>query len=217
MKLNRTVVDEVYNKLKEDIINLKIELGTRINIQQISKNYDISQTPVREALSRLVRDGLILYKSRRGYYVIQISCKDLKEIYDLRKMIECYALEKGIKNIDKNKLKEILKKEIKMQKEPLLPKKPPEFCILDKELHMTIVNSLLSGRIKKIYSRIYPIATISQQLDPSYEKSVNEHVLLIEEILEGNTKKAKNTLEKHIENCKIDNIKFLKSTKKRKL
>ena len=137
----------------------------------------------------------------------------MEEIYDFRKMIECYALDKGIKNIDKNKLKEILKKGRKMQKEPLQPKKPREFCILDRELHMTIVNSCLNGIMNKMYSRIYPLVSISQQLDPLYERSMNEHILLIKEILEGNTKKAKKTLEKHIENCKNDGMRFLESTK----
>lgn len=217
MKMNRTVVDNVYNKLKEDIVNLKIELGTRINIKKISEDFSISQTPIREALSRLVKDGLVVYESRKGYYIIQITCKDLEEIYDLRKMIECYALEKGIKNIDKSKLKEILKKGIKIQKKPLEPKKPHEFCIIDRELHTTIVNSCLSQSMNKMYSQIYPLVSISQQLDPLYERSMNEHILLIEEILEGNMKKAKKTLEKHIENCKTDGMKFLKSTKQKKL
>ena len=115
MKINRTVVDNAYSKLKEDIINLKIELGTRINIQKIAEDFSVSQTPIREALSRLVKDGLVIYKPRKGYYIIQITVKDLEEIYDLRKMIECYALDRGIKNIDQDKLKEILQKGIEMQ------------------------------------------------------------------------------------------------------
>jgi len=132
-------------------------------------------------------------------------------------MIECYALEKGIKNIDKSKLKEILKKGIKMQKEPLEPRKPYKFCIIDRELHMAIVNSCLSQSMNKMYSQIYPLVSISQQLDPLYERSMNEHILLIEEILEGNIKNAKKALEKHIENCKVDGMKFFKRTKPGKL
>ena len=213
MKINRTVVDNVYYKLKEDIINFKIKLGTRINIQKISEDFGISQTPTREALARLAKDGLIAYKPRKGYYVIQITYKDLGEIYDLRKMVECYALEKGIKNIDKSKLKEILKEGIKIQKKPLEPEKPLEFCKADRELHMAIVNSCKNGKIYKIYLQLYPLVSISQQLDPSYERSMNEHILLIEEILKGNIKKAKKILENHIENCKIDGLKFFRKQK----
>ena len=213
MKINQTIVDKIYDKLKENIINLKIELGQRIYIKKISEDFDISQTPIREALNRLVKDGLIVYKPRKGYHVFQITCEVLEEIYDLRRMIECYALEKGIKNIDQNKLKEILQKGIEMQKEPLRPKKPLEYCILDEELHMTIVNSCLNGMVHKMYLHIYPFVAISQQLDPSYERSMDEHISLIKEKLEGNIKKAKKDLEKHIENCKEDGIKFLKNQK----
>jgi len=211
--INQTIVDKIYDKLKEDIINLEIKLGKRIYIQKISEDFDISQTPIREALNRLVKDGLIVYKPRKGYYVTQLTCEDMEEIYDFRKMIECYALEKGIKNINKDKLKEILKKGIEMQKEPLQPKKPLTFCTLDRELHITIVTSCLNGMIHKMYLQVYPLVSISQQLDPLYERSMNEHILLIKEILEGNVKKAKEILEKHIENCKNDGMKFFKKHK----
>jgi len=213
MKINRTIVDNVYIKLKEDIINLKIELGTRINIQKIAEDFNISQTPIREALSRLVKDGLVIYNPRKGYYVIQLTAKDLEEIYDLRKMIECYALERGIKNTDQDKLKEILQKGIEMQKKPLKPKKPLEFCIADRELHMAIVNSCKNRKIHETYLQLYPLVSISQQLDPLYKRSMSEHVLLIKEILKGNIEKAKDVLEKHLENCKNDGVKILKTTK----
>ncbi len=48
-----------------------------------------------------------------------------------------------------------------------------EFCIIDRELHTIIVNSLLGGSINKMYSQIYPLISISQQLDPLYERSMS--------------------------------------------
>jgi len=209
MNLNKTVVDNIYNKFKENIINLEIELGSRINIQKISEEFCISHIAIREALGRLVNEGLVLYKPRKGYYIIQLTCIDLEEIYDLRKMIECYALKKGMEKIDKSKLKELLDMGIKMQKEPLEPKKPAKFCSLDKELHMVIVKSCLSLSMNRIYSQIYPLVSISQQLDPLYKRSMREHIVLIKEILKGNKSKAKDILEKHIEHCKNDGIKSL--------
>jgi len=66
MKINKTIVDNVYNKLMEDKTHLKIEPGARIDIPKISIDFDVSQTPIREALGRLVKDGLVVYKSRKG-------------------------------------------------------------------------------------------------------------------------------------------------------
>ena len=66
MKISNTIVDNVYNKLMEDITHLKIKSGTRIDIPKISINFGVSQTPIREALGRLVKDGLVVCKSRKG-------------------------------------------------------------------------------------------------------------------------------------------------------
>ena len=75
---------------------------------------------------------------------------------------------------------------------------------------MIIVNASKSGKIYKMYLQLYPLVSISQQLDPLYKRSMSEHVLLIKEMLKGNTKKAKNILEKHLVNCRNDSIKFLR-------
>jgi len=93
MPINQTIVGKIYTELKEKIINQQIKLNQRISIKEIAKDFGISQTPIREALNRLIKDELVEYKLRRGYYVIRLSCKDLEEIYDLRKLIEVYALE----------------------------------------------------------------------------------------------------------------------------
>lgn len=81
MTMNQTIADKIYNKLKEDItITVKIKLGQRVNIKKISEDFGISQIPIRETLNRLVKDNLIVYKPRRGYYVIKLSYKDMEEI-----------------------------------------------------------------------------------------------------------------------------------------
>lgn len=217
MLLNQTVVDKIYNKLKEDITKIQIKLGERIDIKKVSEYFGVSQTPIREVLNRLVKDGLVLYKSRKGYYFIQITYRDLEEIYDLRTILECYALRSGIKNIDKNNLRKLLKKIIALKEKPLQSKKPPEFCTLDRELHMTLIKSCLNGLIYRTYSQTYNLISISQQINPLYERSTNEHILLINEILKENLEKAIEILDKHIESSKIDGLKFFKRAEKEKL
>lgn len=94
MTMNQTIADKIYNKLKENItITSKIKLGQRVNIKKISEDFGISQIPIREALNRLVKDDLIIYKPRRGYYVIKLFYKDMEEIYKLREYFECLAIE----------------------------------------------------------------------------------------------------------------------------
>jgi len=212
MPINQTIVGKIYTELKEKIINQQIKLNQRISIKEIAKDFGISQTPIREALNRLIKDELVEYKLRRGYYVIRLSCKDLEEIYDLRKLIEVYALEQGMmrETIDKDLFQKYLQDSIEMQKEAIEPKKPLKYCIADRELHLSIVKSSLNEKLYKIYMRMYPFVSISQQLDPLYERSLNEHILLIKAILDKNILEAKKILKTHINNCKCDGIESLK-------
>lgn len=212
MPINQTIVGKIYTELKEKIINQQIKLNQRISIKEIAEDFGISQTPIREALNRLIKDELVEYKLRRGYYVIRLSCKDLEEIYDLRKLIEVYALEQGMmrETIDKDLFQKYLQDSIEMQKEAIEPKKPLKYCIADRELHLSIVKSSLNEKLYKIYMRMYPFVSISQQLDPLYERSLNEHILLIKAILDKNILEAKKILKTHINNCKCDGIESLK-------
>ena len=61
----------------------------------------------------------------------------------------------------------------------------------------------------ELYLQIYPFVEISQQLDPLYERSMSEHIKLIEAILDENVEEALKILEVHIENCKNDGFKIL--------
>ena len=212
MPINQTIVGKIYAELKEKIINQQIKLNQRISIKEIAEDFGISQTPIREALNRLIKDELVEYKLRRGYYVIRLSCKDLEEIYDLRKLIEVYALEQGMmrETLDKDLFQRYLQDSIEMQKEAIEPKKPLKYCIADRELHLSIVKSSLNEKLYKIYMRMYPFVSISQQLDPLYERSLNEHILLIKAILDKNILEAKKILKTHINNCKCDGIESLK-------
>jgi len=212
MPINQTIVEKIYNELKENIINQQIKLNQRINIKKISKDFGISQTPIREALNRLIIDELVVYKLRRGYYVVQLSCKDLEEIYNLRILIEVYALEHAMKakTLDQDLFQKYLLESIEMQKEIIEPKKPVSYCVADRELHLSIVKSSLNKKLYNIYLRMYPFVSISQQLDPLYERSLKEHILLIRAILDNNHVKAKKILEAHINNCKYDGIKSLR-------
>ena len=212
MPINQTIVGKIYAELKEKTINQQIKLNQRISIKEIAEDFGISQTPIREALNRLIKDELVEYKLRRGYYVIRLSCKDLEEIYDLRKLIEVYALEQGMmrETIDKDLFQKYLQDSIEMQKEAIEPKKPLKYCIADRELHLSIVKSSLNEKLYKIYMRMYPFVSISQQLDPLYERSLNEHILLIKAILAKNILEAKKILKTHINNCKCDGIESLK-------
>jgi DNA-binding GntR family transcriptional regulator len=81
-----------YNSVKQYLFNGKAEEGAKLTEEWLATQLGISKSPVREALNRLESEGLILIESRRGAYVRKFSLKEVKDLYELREVLEVYAV-----------------------------------------------------------------------------------------------------------------------------
>src|SRR5690242_2676186 len=73
VSLNRNVLtQEIYNLLKEQILSHTLPPGDKINIDQIARDLDVSNIPIREALSRLTADGFVRMVPFKGMFVTEI-------------------------------------------------------------------------------------------------------------------------------------------------
>lgn len=210
IKIEASLVNQIYSILKERIVNLELKLGQKIDIKKLAEELGVSQTPIRDVLNRLAKDGLVTLIPRRGYYVTELSAKRMEEIYDLRKIFECYALESAIESINSNKLRELKQTAERLQNEANESKKRAKFNESDRQLHLLIVQSSPNERLHKMYFQIYDFVKISQRMNPEFERSLSEHILLLEAILGKNLTKAKEILRMHIDNARDDGIKALK-------
>ena len=92
MKRSQGFVDEVYELIRADIMSLRIAPDTRISIDELARQIGVSQTPIREALSRLEAVGLVTKRHFAGYCSApQITRQQLDELYELRLLLEPYA------------------------------------------------------------------------------------------------------------------------------
>jgi GntR family carbon starvation induced transcriptional regulator len=89
-----------WEKLRADIIAGNLAPGTRLRIASLRSAYGIGATPLREALSRLVSERLVVSLDRRGFAVAPISLMELRELTDLRKLLEKEALRQALANGD---------------------------------------------------------------------------------------------------------------------
>jgi len=211
MKIEANLVNQICDILREKIINLELKLGQRIDIKKLAEEFEVSQTPIREALNKLIKDGLVTINPRRGYYVVKLLAKDMEEIYDLRKMFESYALESGIKNIEVNKLRKLKQKMIEQLQGEVTKQRRKVKFETDKKLHLLIIQSSYNKKLKEMYSQIYNFVKISQRMNPRFKKSLEEHIALIDAILEKDLEKAKKLLMLHIDNARDRGIKALES------
>ena len=69
----RSLVDQVYERLRSDIITLQLPLGSRINVNELQDTLGVSCTPIREAINRLQQEGLISYENNVGAIAFSIQ------------------------------------------------------------------------------------------------------------------------------------------------
>jgi len=207
------MIEKIYNILKKRIINLEFKFDQKINVKKLAENFNVSQTPIRDALNNLVKDELVIVKPRIGYFITKFNKNDLCEIYEVRKMIECFALESSIYS-DHSKFKKYHNEILNIRENFTSPKYYDKFNDLDSEIHLSIVEESKNKQLIKVFKIIYPFVQISQNFDKTGKKSLNEIynvILLLEKILDKDILNAKLVLREHIENCKIIGVESLKN------
>ena len=83
-------------RLREAIVSGHLEAGAKINLHRARDVFSVSLSPLREALARLIPDGLVTFEDNRGYRVAPVSVSDLREITRLREEFETLALRQAI-------------------------------------------------------------------------------------------------------------------------
>lgn len=94
-----SLVDQVYEKLKERIVGLELPFGSKLNVSKLQEEYGVSSTPVREALNRLLNEGLIEFENNVGARVIDVTETDIRMFQEVSFAYEMtaarYAMKRG--------------------------------------------------------------------------------------------------------------------------
>lgn len=97
---NGTLTEQVLVRLHEDIVNGHLPASKKLRVQDLSRRYGVGASPLREALSRLTSDGLVVAESNRGFRVAPLSLADFEDIVDNRRRVETLALTRSIRSGD---------------------------------------------------------------------------------------------------------------------
>jgi len=91
--------DSVCNILRESILDQTFLPGQRLDVKLLAEKLDVSLTPVKDAITRLVVEGLIELRPRSGTYVSLLSAEDVEETLAIRRALECLAAETSPQNL----------------------------------------------------------------------------------------------------------------------
>jgi DNA-binding GntR family transcriptional regulator len=100
-------VDRVYRQLREWLIDAVLPPGEFLSEPDLAQRCATSRTPVREACMRLLQDKWLSRFPQKGFLVTPISARDIVDLYQYRKLLECFAAEKAAQSISPEQLQEL--------------------------------------------------------------------------------------------------------------
>ena len=196
---------EVYEKIKKDIIDGSLSPGFPIHENDLAKVLSVSKTPVREALRQLERENLIENTPGRGSAVANITLQDIREIFEIREIIECGAVKRAVVLCDEEKIfakKKDLEKLFIQSVEKKISAWGPE-----EDVHQFIVKSIGNRKLNDTYlglldhikriRRIYG-GRFSRQ---RFENILTEHIEILDALIEANTERAEKAVQNHLRNA----------------
>ena len=96
--------ERVYETLKSRLVRRELGPGEKVSLHELAASLGVSRSPVHHALTRLVAEGLLTVKSRRGYYVSPLTEATIAEGYDVRLALELQAAESAVGKVGRAEL-----------------------------------------------------------------------------------------------------------------
>lgn len=199
----KTLSQSVYNHLKESIISNKFKSGQKLHEKEIAELFQVSSTPVREAIFMLGAEGLVTIKSHKEVVVKELSHKELKEIFQVLSILESYAVSMAVDNISRECLKEIEG----LQKEMARHCKKTEiekYCELNRAIHNRlwelVSNEFLKQTLHSVHNQFqrYSYAQCYALGKPgALKRSLREHEIIMEALKTKNKRRLKALLARH--------------------
>lgn len=201
--------EQVYQSLRDGILRGRFAPGERLSAVHLATHFGISQTPVRAALARLEGDGLIEISPRRGTFVARCSEKDVHEVFQLRRIIECAALE----HIDRLTEGTIARMEqIVTESASLVDgqryRDYARYIQLDAEFHRLIVALLQNDRAIEIHEGLrWPLQLTRVVSVSGYHRApdaVEEHTAILSALKARDATRARESVLRHLTNSESD-------------
>lgn len=202
---SKPIREIAYETLKHAIITGQIPAGSRIVETEYADKLHISRTPLREALRKLERDGLVEYVLRRGVVVRAFTIADVEEIYTIRNALEMLTLPAIIENATPEDIRSMRDKLHKM--DAFIAKNDIEgVSPLARSFHDQLTSISGLNRILRViqsqdeYIRRFSAMSIARE---TRRKSAHEeHYKLVEYVEQRDLDNFEKLMRKHIERSK---------------
>ena len=196
-----SLAEQIYLQLKQDMFDLRLMPGERFSENDIAERMGASRTPVREALLRLQRESYVDVMFRSGWQVSPFDFTCFEELYDVRTILECAAVQTLCEQPEQHPLDELVNLWCVDLTDRLTH--GPTVSGMDERFHEHLVAAAGNRQMARIHQDLTERLRIVRRLDftkpPRIEATYNEHAAVLDAILQRRAPHAQTLLRTHIE------------------
>lgn len=202
--LDRTLSGQVYARLKDRFLEGRYLPGSRLLEEDIAAEFGVSQTPVREAMYRFQADGLVVRREHKALHVRTFTLEEAHNIYEMRTLLEPYAIELAARHFDESWLTKVEALEAE-QKAGLEVGDYPRVQRINYYLHVAFAegsrNAMLEDMVERLWVFIPVLRAVAWKHDSNGPSFVaHEHSEIIEHLRAHDAEAAIDAARRHVQN-----------------
>jgi DNA-binding GntR family transcriptional regulator len=205
----RKMTDWVCDELREAIVNLRLRPGEPLREAALAEKLGVSKTPLREAFARLEQEGLVETTSFKGAVVTGYSERDLKEIYELRALLEGAAARSAAEHANDatlHALRDVLDRSRALRDAGDLVGLAELLGRFDVIVYSQVTNDRIGALIDNLRAHLTRIGKLTEDIPGRVEASVEEHAAIVDAILARNPDEADRLMRVHIASVLTDQL-----------
>jgi DNA-binding GntR family transcriptional regulator len=212
--LKASLTDKAHNQIKEWVVRYHLKPGARLHVSDLAHALQMSQTPVREALSMLEKEHLIEREPQKGFRVSALNIQGVEDLYDLRIALEVLAARQAARRMTpsgRNRIARLLAEVDRLMKNG----NKQRMLELEQNFHVIILeasgNKPLAEMGRAILDRIWIIQNINLLTTDHLSDAHPQHLTVFEAIKNGDSQKAAMLMHRHLTFAKEFVLSRLKS------
>ena len=202
IKKLESLTDIVYAAIKEAIVSVKLRPMEKLNISKIAYDLGVSTTPVREALNRLINEGLVANVPFKGLFVANVSEDDVRQLLEVRKMLELAAISKAAPRIEHEDIK-IGESLISEMKRAFKRKDIPKYIQTSLDFHMLYINKcenqIIIEFLTNFNDKVKRIAFLAIEKAEKIPPFIHDYEKILEALRRKDGNQAQELLRLHLE------------------
>lgn len=201
LEMTPSLSDRVYGALKRHILSQRLKAGSKLSVPQLARQLGVSRTPVKEALERLSKDGLVTTLPNRGAFVAILRQQDVNEIYQMREILEGLAARLAAVTMDDALLDRL--RDLMGRHEAAVDRGDLDAHVaIDLEFHRLIReragNRRLMDALDTLQDQIRIVFRTSATIPGRMQKAVEEHRAILEAFERRDPDAAEAAARRHI-------------------